>query len=63
MGLIGSAFKAGASSSSRSPRRSTRALRVRASRTVEMAPVGGSLLLAARVCGEGDAIAAASSRG
>jgi len=58
VGLIGSAFKAG-------PvfvEPLTRAIHACAPRarvsTVEMAPVGGSLLLAARACGDGDAIAA-----
>ncbi len=58
VGLIGSAFKAG-------PvfvEPLTRAIHERAPQArveaVEMAPVGGSLLLAARACGNGDAIAA-----
>ncbi|MGO9762322.1 MAG: BadF/BadG/BcrA/BcrD ATPase family protein [Solirubrobacteraceae bacterium] len=59
VGLIGSAFKAGAVF----VEPLTRAIHERAPRarvgTVEMAPVGGSLLLAARACGNGDAIAAA----
>jgi N-acetylglucosamine kinase-like BadF-type ATPase len=59
VGLIGSAFKAG-------PvfvQPLTRAIHACAPNarvgTVEMAPVGGSLLLAARACGSGEAIAAA----
>ncbi|MGD0452597.1 MAG: BadF/BadG/BcrA/BcrD ATPase family protein [Solirubrobacteraceae bacterium] len=59
VGLIGSAFKAGAVF----VEPLTQAIHACAPRarvaTVEMAPVGGSLLLAARVCGHGDAIAAA----
>ncbi len=58
VGLIGSAFKAG-------PvfvEPLTRAIHAYAPRarvrTVDMAPVGGSLLLAARACGNGEAIAA-----
>jgi N-acetylglucosamine kinase-like BadF-type ATPase len=59
VGLIGSAFKAGRVFI----QPLTDAIHACAPRarvgTVEMAPVGGSLLLAARMCGEGDAIAAA----
>jgi glucosamine kinase len=58
VGLIGSAFKAGAVF----VEPLTRAIHACAPQArvgaVEMAPVGGSLLLAARVCGNGDAIAA-----
>jgi N-acetylglucosamine kinase-like BadF-type ATPase len=59
VGLIGSAFKAGAVF----VEPLTRAIHAYAPGarvgTVDMAPVGGSLLLAARACGNGDAIAAA----
>jgi glucosamine kinase len=59
VGLIGSAFKAGAVF----VEPITRAIHACAPHAhvdcVEMAPVGGSLLLAARACGDGDAIAAA----
>jgi N-acetylglucosamine kinase-like BadF-type ATPase len=59
VGLIGSAFKAGAVF----VEPLTRAIHAWAPHarvgTVEMAPVGGSLLLAARACGNGEAIAAA----
>ncbi|MGO9321243.1 MAG: BadF/BadG/BcrA/BcrD ATPase family protein [Solirubrobacteraceae bacterium] len=59
VGLIGSAFKAGAVF----VEPLTRAIHACAPHarvgTVEMAPVGGSLLLAARMCGDGDAIAPA----
>jgi N-acetylglucosamine kinase-like BadF-type ATPase len=58
VGLIGSAFKAGAVF----VEPLTRAIHACAPQArvgaVEMAPVGGSLLLAARACGNGDAIAA-----
>jgi glucosamine kinase len=58
VGLIGSAFKAGAVFIEPL----TRAIHECAPRarvgTVEMAPVGGSLLLATRACGNGEAIAA-----
>jgi len=58
VGLIGSAFKAGAVF----VEPLTRAIHVCAPDarvgTVEMAPVGGSLLLAARACGNGESIAA-----
>jgi N-acetylglucosamine kinase-like BadF-type ATPase len=58
VGLIGSAFKAGAvfvEPLTRAIHACAPQARVSA---VEMAPVGGSLLLAARVCGIGDAIVA-----
>ncbi len=59
VGLIGSAFKAGAVF----VEPLTRAIHACAPDarvgTVEMEPVGGSLLLAARACGNGDAITAA----
>jgi len=59
VGLIGSAFKAGAVF----VEPLTRAIHEHAPRArvapVAMAPVGGSLLLAARACGSGDAIDAA----
>jgi hypothetical protein len=59
VGLIGSAFKAGAVF----VEPLTRAIHACAPcahvDTVEMAPVGGSLLLAARACGHGVQIAAA----
>jgi N-acetylglucosamine kinase-like BadF-type ATPase len=59
VGLIGSAFKAGAVF----VEPLTRAIHEHAPGArvapVEMAPVGGSLLLAARACGNGDAIAPA----
>ncbi len=58
VGLIGSAFKAGAVF----VEPLTRAIHACAPQArvgaVKMAPVGGSLLLAARACGNGDAIAA-----
>ncbi|HTU77829.1 MAG TPA: BadF/BadG/BcrA/BcrD ATPase family protein [Solirubrobacteraceae bacterium] len=58
VGLIGSAYKAGAVFIEPL----TRAIHAYAPRarvsTVQMAPVGGSLLLAARACGRGEAIAA-----
>ena len=61
-GLIGSAFKAGAVF----VEPLTRAIHACAPRArvsvVEMAPVGGSLLLAARACGDGDASARRSCR-
>ncbi|HLM86599.1 MAG TPA: BadF/BadG/BcrA/BcrD ATPase family protein [Solirubrobacteraceae bacterium] len=58
VGLIGSAFKAGrvfVQPLTRAIHECAPGARVE---TVEMAPVGGSLLLAARACGNGDAIAA-----
>ncbi len=59
VGLIGSAYKAGAvfvEPLTRAIHEHAPGARVG---TVEMAPVGGSLLLAARACGNGDAIASA----
>jgi N-acetylglucosamine kinase-like BadF-type ATPase len=59
VGLIGSAYKAGpvfVEPLTRAIHECAPHARVG---TVEMAPVGGSLLLAARACGNGDAIAAA----
>ncbi len=57
MGLIGSVFKAGAVF----VEPLTRAIHALAPQArvavVEMAPVGGSLLLAARACGRGGALA------
>jgi N-acetylglucosamine kinase-like BadF-type ATPase len=59
VGLIGSAYKAGAVF----VKPLTRVIHACAARarvsTVEMAPVGGSVLLAARACGNGEAIAPA----
>lgn len=59
VGLIGSAFKAGAVFVEPLTRAVHELAPGAGVRQVEMAPVGGSLLLAARACGHGEAIGAA----